>query len=152
MLLTRVRDSPHIDLARVDASRGVRVSSPPSSLRTISSTTVHDSSPLGPLTVTVWPSSFKVTPLGIATGFFRMRAIMSPMGSLTMSIPSSPARLDQTGNLSGRAKLAQRDAAHLHLAIEGARTAGHQTTIANPPGRRVARQLGELEPRVEPFL
>src|SRR5438270_5586662 len=83
---------------------------------------------------------------------FRTRAIMSPMGSLTMSIPSSPARLDETGNLSGRAKLPQRDPAHLHLAIEGAWTAGDHAAISDPPRRGVARQLGELEPRIEPFL
>src|ERR1700712_654094 len=76
MFDTRVRDRPHIARARVLSSRGVSVSSPFSWATLISSTTVHASWPLGPLTVTVWPSRVTVTPCGIATAFLPIRDIL----------------------------------------------------------------------------
>src|SRR5579859_7263083 len=82
----------------------------------------------------------------------RMRASISPMGSLTMSIAPSPARLHEAGNLAGRSQFAQGDTAHLHLAIEGARPPGHQAAVADTGRGRVARQGGELQPRLEPLL
>src|SRR5579859_3438677 len=75
MLATRVRERPHIALARLDSSRGAKASSPFSWRMWISSTTVQASSPLGPFTVTVWPSRVRVTPDGMAIAFFPMRDI-----------------------------------------------------------------------------
>src|SRR5689334_3664642 len=76
MLLTSVRDRPHIACARVVSWRLESVTSPPSCLTSISSATVQASWPLGPFTVTVWPSMVTVTPLGTATAFFPIRDIL----------------------------------------------------------------------------
>src|SRR4051794_15586932 len=75
MLATSVRDRPHIACARVVSLRLVSSSSPPSCLTSISSATVQASWPLGPFTVTVWPSRVTVTPEGMATAFFPIRDI-----------------------------------------------------------------------------
>src|ERR1043166_7717705 len=66
--------------------------------------------------------------------------------------PSSPARLHEAGNQALGAELAHRNAAHLELAVKGARTAGDLAAIAHADLRGVARQLGELERRREALL
>src|SRR5215218_508883 len=76
MLFTRVRERPHMACARVFSTRLDSVSSPPSCFTSISSATVQASWPLGPFTVTVWPSRVTVTPLGMATAFFPIRDIL----------------------------------------------------------------------------
>src|SRR6478752_2524958 len=75
MLATRVRERPHIACARWPSVRLESVSSPPSCFTSISSATVQESWPLGPFTVTVWPSRVTVTPAGTATAFFPIRDI-----------------------------------------------------------------------------
>src|SRR5665213_1488498 len=75
MLFTRVRERPHMARARVLSSRGVKVSSPFSCLTTISSVTVQASSPLGPVTETVWPSRPTVTPAGMEIACLPIRDI-----------------------------------------------------------------------------
>src|SRR5260221_4308722 len=75
MLATRVRERPHMAWARWPSARLERVSSPFSWRTSISSATVQESSPLGPFTVTVWPSSVTVTPEGMATACFPIRDI-----------------------------------------------------------------------------
>ena len=70
-----VRDMPHMARAFLVSSRGV-TSMPSAVFSTlISSGTVNDSSPLAPLTLTVWPSTVAVTSDGTGTGFFPMRDI-----------------------------------------------------------------------------
>src|SRR5688500_18730467 len=81
-----------------------------------------------------------------------MRVSMSPSGSFISISISSPARLHQARDLALVAHLAQRNAAHLELAIIGARPAGHLAAIADTGRRRVARQLGELQPGGEAVL
>src|SRR5687768_11853927 len=76
MLFTRVRDRPHMACARVLSTRFARTSSWPSWRTSISSATVQASWPLGPFTVTFWPSMVTVTPLGTATAFFPIRDIL----------------------------------------------------------------------------
>src|SRR5258708_5556835 len=85
---------------------------------------------------------------------FRMRASISPMGSLIAisRIPPLPTRLDHAGDLPGRGQLAQRDARQLELPIVRPRAAGELATQADPVRRRVPRQLGELQARREPVL
>src|SRR4051812_8580978 len=73
-----------------------------------------------------------------------MRVIKSPIGSFMSGSPL-PARLHEPGNQALRSQLAQRDAAHLQLAIVAARTTGRFAAVANAGGRRVARQLRQLE-------
>src|SRR5215470_6921484 len=75
-----------------------------------------------------------------------MRAIISPSGSLkAIARPSLPARLQKARNHALRSELAQRDTAHLELAIIGLRAAGDDTAVVHPRRRRIARQLGELQ-------
>src|SRR5690242_19604847 len=74
-----------------------------------------------------------------------MRAIMSPSGSFIGIVCSSPARLHEAGDQSPGAKLAQRNARQLELAIETARPAGHLASIAHACLRGIARQFGKLE-------
>src|SRR5580658_3842799 len=82
-----------------------------------------------------------------------MRVSMSPKGSLTAMLRSPlPARLHEARNQAFVAQLTQRNTAHLELAIVGARTARHLATIAHAIGGAVARQFGELQPRLEPLL
>src|SRR5262249_15910822 len=50
------------------------------------------------------------------------------------------------------AKLTQRDARHLHLAIEAARPAGHLATIAHADDRAVPRQRRKTDARLEALL
>ncbi len=75
MLFTRVRDRPHMARPRWLSSRGASVSSPSAWLTATSSATVQASWPLGPFTVTVWPSTVMVTPDGMETGFLPIRDI-----------------------------------------------------------------------------
>src|SRR3954451_5945170 len=75
MLATSVRDRPHMACARVESTRLVRTRSWPSWRTSISSATVQASWPLGPFTVTVWPSRVTVTPAGTAIAFFPIRDI-----------------------------------------------------------------------------
>src|SRR5947209_14900825 len=81
-----------------------------------------------------------------------MRVSMSPKGSLSAIAPSLPARLHEAGDETLRPELTQRDARHLHLAIIGARAAGHVAAIADAHGGRVARQIGKPDARLEPLL
>src|SRR3954454_23154772 len=76
MLFTSVRERPHIAWARLPSPRLASNSSWPSWRTSISSATVQESWPLGPFTVTVWPSRVTVTPLGMATAFFPIRDIL----------------------------------------------------------------------------
>src|SRR5688572_19552053 len=75
MLPTSERERPHIARARWVSSRMDRVSPSASWLTTISSATVQASWPLGPFTVTCWPSTVTVTPLCTGMGFFPIRDI-----------------------------------------------------------------------------
>src|SRR5262249_55409690 len=82
-----------------------------------------------------------------------MRAIMSPSGSfIAIGRSSSPARLHQPWNQPLGAEVPQRDARQLELAVVAAWPPRHLAAIADAGGRRVARQLGELERRREPLL
>src|SRR5262249_19926141 len=82
----------------------------------------------------------------------RMRAIISPIGSLTAIATLLPARLHEARNEALVAELAQRDAADAVLAIERARTAGQLAAVTDARLRRLARQFGELERGREAFL
>src|ERR1700693_2195879 len=82
----------------------------------------------------------------------RMRAIMSPIGSLTAIAIPLPARLDEAGNQALGTEVAQRDAAETMLAVIGARAAGELAAIADARGRGIARQFGKLEGGGETLL
>src|SRR5688500_6515888 len=81
-----------------------------------------------------------------------MRVSMSPSGSFINISSSSPARLHQARDLAAIAHGAQGDTAHLELAVEAARPAGHLAAVAETGRRRVPRQLGKLQPRREAVL
>src|ERR1700751_2283279 len=76
MLFTSVRDRPHMAFARGVSTRFERRGSAPSRRPSISLATVQASWPLGPFTVTFWPSMVTVTPAGTATAFFPIRDIL----------------------------------------------------------------------------
>src|SRR6476646_1194523 len=81
-----------------------------------------------------------------------MRVKRSPSGSFTDMRSSLPARLHEAGDHSLRPEFAQRNAAHLELAIVGARPTRGLATIAHAAFRGVARQLGKLERRGKTLL
>src|SRR5689334_19415589 len=81
-----------------------------------------------------------------------MRDNRSPSGSFNDMRSSSPARLHEAGDQTLRAELAQRNAAHLELAVIGARPSGDLAAIAHAVLRGVARQLGKLQRRGETLL
>src|SRR4029079_2621467 len=70
-----------------------------------------------------------------------MRAIMSPIGSLTAIAPSLPARLYKAGNQALRPELAQRDTAQAMLAVVSARAATQLTAVADARLGRASRPL-----------
>src|SRR6266852_6662153 len=72
--------------------------------------------------------------------------------SSTCALSPLPARLDHAGNLAGRGEFAQRDARELEFAVDAARTSGQLAAVADARRRRIARQLGQLEPRRELLL
>src|SRR5690606_30085544 len=65
---------------------------------------------------------------------------------------SLPAGLDKAGDHPQRAEFAQRDTRHLELAVDAARPAGDLAPVAHAHRRGVARQLGELQRRLEALL
>src|SRR6185312_11601363 len=77
----------------------------------------------------------------------RMRAIISPIGSLTAIAPSLPARLYKARNQALRPELAQRNTAQAMLAVVSARAATQLTAVANARLGRVARQLRQFQRR-----
>src|SRR5262245_53983365 len=68
--------------ARLVSARGSTVTSPLSTLASTSLCNTSDIAPLGPLTLTVWPSTTAVTPDGMATGFFPTRDMAQSKGWL----------------------------------------------------------------------
>src|SRR5262245_45973830 len=80
-----------------------------------------------------------------------MRAIMSLSGSFTMTVPS-PARLGHARDLTGGREVAQGDTGQFQFAIARARTTGDLAAVADPDGRRVAGQFGQLQARFEALL
>src|SRR3990172_5959470 len=82
-----------------------------------------------------------------------MRLSMSPSGSLiVITALLLPARLDQTRNQPRPTEVAQSDPRHLQLAVVAPRPSAHLTAVADAHGGRVARQLGELQARLEALL
>src|SRR6185437_3088393 len=82
----------------------------------------------------------------------RMRVNRSPMGSVIIALPSSPARFGHAGDLAEIRQIAQRDTRQLGLAVEALRTAGQFAAMVDTHLRGIARQLRELEARVEAFF
>src|SRR6478735_9304908 len=63
-----------------------------------------------------------------------------------------PARLHETWDQALRTQFAQSDAGHAELAVISPRTAGHFAAIADARRAGIARQLSQLEARVETLL
>src|SRR6059036_3733997 len=84
----------------------------------------------------------------------RMRVSKSPTGSVIAMVYGLPlpARLHDAGQGARRRELTQRKARELELAIHSPRTARDFAPIADARRRRIARQLGKLEPRAETLL
>src|SRR6056297_3470935 len=81
----------------------------------------------------------------------RIRVSISPIGSF-ISLPSLPARFHDTGQLPGRAQIAQGDTRHFEFAIIRMRTPRKLAAVVQPGGRAVARQLRELQRSAEPLF
>src|SRR6516162_8204825 len=64
---------PHIERARLVSERGATLSEPSSSFTSTSSTSVSESWPFGPFTVTFCPSTAAVTFFGTGIGFLPIR-------------------------------------------------------------------------------
>src|SRR5262245_43988818 len=85
-------------------------------------------------------------------GFLRiwalvMRAIRSPIGSLSCMRACLPAGLHQARDQALGTELAQRDTAELVLPVERARPPGDFAAIADPGSVGVTRHLGKLQGR-----
>src|SRR4030088_1517151 len=68
--------------ARLVSARGSTLTSFFSTLASTSPCSTSESAPLGPFTLTTWPSTLAVTPEGMATGFFPTRDMVIDPGSL----------------------------------------------------------------------
>src|SRR4051812_24962119 len=79
-----------------------------------------------------------------------MRVSMSAIGScmlIAFSLPSSlPTCLDDAGHLALERQVAQLVASQAELAIDATRTPRQGAPVAQAHGRRVTRQLLQLEP------
>src|ERR1700746_1028687 len=83
----------------------------------------------------------------------RMRVSMSPNGSdMDMRAAPLPARLHHAGDLPLAGELPQRDAGELKLAVVRSRTARQLAAQPHANPRAVARELRELERRIEPVF
>src|SRR5687767_1581538 len=84
----------------------------------------------------------------------RIRVSMSPSGSLIaiLAIPALPARLDHARDLALRGQLPERDARQAELAVVSARTARQDAAVADAHLGTIARQLRQLQGRVETLL
>src|SRR5665213_1092709 len=83
-----VRDMPHAERARLVSFTGSTVILPSAKVTCTSSLARNDSSPFGPLTETVWPLTFAVTPFGTATDFLPIRDIATRSSSPKTSSPN----------------------------------------------------------------
>src|SRR6056297_3687702 len=81
----------------------------------------------------------------------RIRVSISPIGSF-ISLPSSPARFHNAGQLPGRAQIAQRDTGNLEFAVIRMRTTSQLAAVVQPGRRAVARQLCQLQGGAEPLF
>src|SRR6056297_35907 len=81
----------------------------------------------------------------------RIRVSISPIGSF-ISLPSSPARFHDTGQLPGRTQIAQRDTGNLEFAVIRMRTPRKLAAVVQPGRRAVARQLRKLQGGAEPLF
>ena len=77
MLEISVRDSPCSDLCNCSSDGRVTVIVEPSIFTVISGWIVRESSPFGPFTDTLFPSTLTVTPAGTSTGSFPIRDMMA---------------------------------------------------------------------------
>src|SRR5882762_10716313 len=113
----------------------------------------------------IYPSRFKTSrtlarifEAGAATTAWRarcplrIRVSMSPRGSVIMARLPSPARFEHAGDQAGGGQLADRDARQLELPVIAARPPGQGAPIANPRVGAVARQLRQLQLRLEALL
>src|SRR5882757_4326844 len=84
----------------------------------------------------------------------RIRVSKSPTGSVIAMVYGLPlpARLHDAGQSARRRELTQRKARELELAIYRAWPARDRASVANARRRRIARQLGKLEPSAEAVL
>src|SRR5690554_1043656 len=79
-----------------------------------------------------------------------MRVSISPRGSfIDMVSPPLPAGLDHARNLSERGQFTQHDPRKFQFAIIGLRAARQFAAVVQTNSRRVARQFGEFQVRLE---
>src|SRR5258705_850015 len=75
-----------------------------------------------------------------------MRAIISPSGSFkAIARCSLPTRLEQARNQALGAEIAQRNAAHLELAVVALGPPGDLAAVMHARRRRIARQFRQLD-------
>src|SRR5689334_20071155 len=84
----------------------------------------------------------------------RMRVSKSPTGSVIAMVYGLPlpARLHDAGQPAQRRQLTQRQPRQLELAVHAPGPARELAPIADARRRRIARQLGKLEPGGEALL
>src|SRR5690606_2864137 len=122
----------------------------PSSSRStlIGSTTVCDRVPLGPFTVTVWPSMVTSTPAGTVTGSFPMRDMSStPSPDVGEDFPAHAVLLRLLVGLQAARRRDDRDA-------EAAQDPGQVVVLGVHPqtGLRHAPEAGDAALAVAPVL
>src|SRR5882724_7061016 len=108
MLATSVRERPCSSFALRSSFGRTTLSSPSACSIVIGSASVWDSSPLGPLTVTVWPLMATVTPVGTAIAFRPIRDIVTGL-RLPHEGEDFPANASLAGLPVGEQPLGRRD-------------------------------------------
>src|SRR3982750_541027 len=133
MLATRVRERPWSALWRGSSDGRETVTSSFASATVMSAGSVRDSSPRGPFTFTVLPSTETVTPLVTGTGFFPIRDIVV-----------GPGLVDDGQELAAGPRLARLAVRHDPLRgaqdrhpepVAYARDLGDADVLAQPGGR-----------------
>src|SRR6266545_4218670 len=155
MLATRVRDRPCSSLLLRWSSGRDTASTPSSSRATvIGSATTCVSSPLGPFTVTVWPSIVTSTPDGTVMGSLPIRdmlVVLLPVLPSPDVGENFPAHALVLGLLVGEQPLRRRDdrdaEASQHLRQVGRLRVDAQSGLADPPepGDRTLPRRTELQ-------
>src|SRR5436190_12566337 len=93
MPFTSERLRPWSDLSTASSPERARTIFPPSTLAVTPPSRVRESSPFGPLTVSVAPETVAVTPVGSGTGIFPIRDMTSPDLAEDLAADALHARL-----------------------------------------------------------
>src|SRR5579862_6907762 len=118
MLATSAREVPHSARASLVSLRGSTLTPSAPTLTRTSPCSTSCMAPLGPFTLTVWPSTLAVTPEGTATGFFPTRDMACSSVSLEYRAEDLPAHIGVAGIVVGHHALGGGQDRHAQAVVD----------------------------------